>query len=64
MDPPGIIGTTSTPDAMTGFIPGGASVTQAVRLQMILMFLIFSIVVLSSIVVAGFALMTLTDEDH
>ena len=49
---------------MTGSILGGASVTQAARLQMILIFLISSVVVLSSIVATGFALMIVVDRDH
>ena len=54
----------SIPGAMTGSILGGASVTQAARLQMVLMFLISSVVVLSSIVATGFALMIVVDKDH
>lgn len=54
----------SIPGAMTGSILGGASVTQAARLQMILVFLISSVVVLSSIVATGFALMIVVDKDH
>lgn len=59
-----VIGMISIPGAMTGSILGGASVTQAARLQMILMFLISSVVVLSSIVATGFALMIVVDQDH
>ena len=54
----------SIPGAMTGSILGGASVTQAARLQMVLMFLISSVVVLSSIVATGFALVVVVDQDH
>ena len=54
----------SIPGAMTGSILGGASVTQAARLQMVLMFLISSVVVLSSIVATGFALVIVVDQEH
>lgn len=54
----------SIPGAMTGSILGGASVTQAARLQMVLMFLISSVVVLSSIVATGSALFIVIDRDH
>jgi len=59
-----VIGMISIPGAMTGSILGGASVTQAARLQMVLMFLISSVVVLSSIVATGFAVMIVVDQDH
>jgi len=59
-----VIGMISIPGAMTGSILGGASVQQAARLQMVLMFLISSVVVLSSIVATGFALMIVVDQDH
>jgi hypothetical protein len=59
-----VIGMISIPGAMTGSILGGASVTQAARLQMVLMFLISSVVVLSSVVATGFALMVVVDHDH
>jgi len=48
-----VIGMISIPGTMTGSILGGASVIQAARLQMVLMFLISSAVVLSSIVATG-----------
>jgi hypothetical protein len=54
----------SIPGAMTGSILGGASVQQAARLQMVLMFMISSVVVLSSIVATGFALMIVVDQEH
>jgi len=54
----------SIPGTMTGSILGGASVTQAARLQMVLMFMISSAVVLSSIVATGFALMIVVDNEH
>lgn len=63
MNAPSVIGMISIPGAMTGSILGGASVTQAARLQMVLMFLISSVVVLSSIVATGFALMIVVDQD-
>lgn len=59
-----VIGLISIPGAMTGSILGGASVTQAARLQMVLMFLISSVAVLSSIVATGFALIIVVDHDH
>lgn len=59
-----VIGMISIPGAMTGSILGGASVTQAARLQMVLIFMISSVVVLSSIVATGFALIIIVDEDH
>jgi len=59
-----VIGMISIPGAMTGSILGGASVTQAARLQMVLMFMISSVVVLSSIVATGSALMIIIDHDH
>lgn len=64
MDAPSVIGMISIPGAMTGSILGGASVTQAARLQMVLMFLISSVVVLSSIVATGFALVIVVDQEH
>jgi hypothetical protein len=64
MNAPSVIGLISIPGAMTGSILGGASVTQAARLQMVLMFLISAVVVLSSIVATGFALMIVVDHDH
>lgn len=64
MDASSVIGMISIPGAMTGSILGGASVLQAARLQMVLMFLISSAVVLSSIVATGFALMIIVDKDH
>ena len=63
-DAPSVIGMISIPGAMTGSILGGASVPQAARLQMILMFMISSVVVLSSIVATGFALMIVVDQEH
>jgi len=64
MNAPSVIGMISIPGAMTGSILGGASVTQAARLQMVLMFSISSVVVLSSIVATGFALLIVIDHDH
>jgi len=64
MNTPSVIGMISIPGAMTGSILGGASVTQAARLQMVLMFMISSVVVLSSIVATGFALMIAIDNEH
>jgi len=64
MSAPSVIGMISIPGAMTGSILGGASVTQAARLQMVLVFLISSVVVLSSIVATGFALIIVVDQDH
>lgn len=64
MNAPSVIGMISIPGAMTGSILGGASVTQAARLQMVLMFLISSVVVLSSVVATGFALMIIVDQDN
>ncbi|KAF9648719.1 UPF0014-domain-containing protein [Thelephora ganbajun] len=59
-----VIGMISIPGTMTGSILGGAPVAQAARLQMVLMFLISSVVVLSSIVATGSALMIVIDQDH
>ena len=64
MNASSVIGMISIPGAMTGSILGGASVTQAARLQMVLMFLISSVVVLSSIIATGFALVIVVDQDH
>jgi hypothetical protein len=64
MNTPSVIGMIAIPGAMTGSILGGASVTQAARLQMVLMFLISSVVVLSSIVATGFAIFIVVDQDH
>ena len=61
---PSVIGMISIPGAMTGSILGGASVTQAARLQMVLTFLLSSVVVLSSIVATGFTLLIVVDQDH
>lgn len=52
------------PGTMTGSILGGASVTQAARLQMILSFMISSVAVLSSIVATGFAFLIVVDQEH
>src|SRR5260370_1021009 len=64
MSAPSVIGMISIPGAMTGSIFAGASVTQAARLQMALMFMISSVVVLSSMVATGFALMITIDNEH
>jgi hypothetical protein len=64
MNVPSVIGMISIPGTMTGSILGGVSVTQAARLQMVLMFLISSVVVLSSIVATGFAVFIVVDRDH
>ena len=61
---PSVIGMISIPGTMTGSILGGASVIQAARLQMVMMFLISSVVVLSSIVATGSAIMIVVDQDH
>ena len=64
MNIPSVIGMISIPGIMTGSILGGASVTQAARLQMVLLFMVSSVVVLSSIIATGFALVIVVDHDH
>ena len=64
MNAPSVIGMISIPGAMTGSILGGASVTQAARIQIVLIFMISSVVVLSSIVATGFAIMIVVDNEH
>jgi hypothetical protein len=59
-----VIGLISIPGMMTGSILGGATVTQAARLQMIIMFMLSASVTLSSIVATVFALAVVVDSHH
>lgn len=49
---------------MTGAILGGASVDQAAKLQMVIMFMINAVATLSSISVTAFALSIIVDGEH
>ncbi|KAI0090976.1 hypothetical protein BDY19DRAFT_932767 [Irpex rosettiformis] len=59
-----VLGIIAIPGMMTGAILGGASVQQAARLQMVIMFMISSCTALSSIVTTIFALSVVVDQDH
>lgn len=59
-----VIGLISIPGMMTGSILGGATVTQAARLQMVIMFMLSASVTLASIVATAFALAVVVDSHH
>jgi len=59
-----VIGLISIPGMMTGSILGGATVTQAARLQMIIMFMLSASVTLASIVATACALAVVVDSHH
>jgi len=54
----------SIPGTMTGAILGGASVEQAAKLQMIIMFMISAATALSSIAATVVALCVVVDSEH
>lgn len=49
---------------MTGSILGGSSVTQAARLQMVIIFMLSASVTLASIIATVIALTIVVDSDH
>ncbi|KAI6042459.1 hypothetical protein EDC04DRAFT_2967841 [Pisolithus marmoratus] len=59
-----VIGIISIPGMMTGAILGGSSVSQAAKLQMIIMFMISASTALASIVTTMVSLATVVDNDH
>ncbi|KAF9260214.1 hypothetical protein L218DRAFT_932813 [Marasmius fiardii PR-910] len=59
-----VIGIIAIPGMMTGAILGGSSVTQAAKLQMIIMFLISSSTALASIACTTYAISTVVDGEH
>jgi hypothetical protein len=60
---PSVLGLISIPGMMTGALLGGASVTQAARLQMVIMFMISACTSLSSIACTLLALSVVVDGD-
>jgi len=59
-----VIGLISIPGMMTGALLGGASVDQAAKLQMVIMFMISASAALSSIVATVLALNIVLDAEH
>jgi len=59
-----VIGLISIPGMMTGSILGGASVDQAAKLQMVIMFMISAASALAAITCTVMALMVTVDVDH
>lgn len=59
-----VIGIISIPGMMTGAILGGSSVSQAAKLQMIIMFMISASTALAAIVTTMVSLATVVDNDH
>jgi uncharacterized protein (TIGR00245 family) len=59
-----VIGLISIPGMMTGAILGGASVEQAAKLQMVIMFMISSSAALSSMIATVLALNIVIDNEH
>jgi len=59
-----VIGLISIPGMMTGSILGGSSVTQAARLQMVIIFMLSASVTLASIVATVIALSIVVDSEH
>jgi len=58
-----VIGIISIPGMMTGALLGGASVQQAAKLQMVIMFMISSSTALATIVTTGLTLRTIVDKE-
>lgn len=59
-----VIGIIAIPGMMTGAILGGASVQQAARLQMIIMFMITASTTLASVLTAGAVITVTLDSQH
>jgi uncharacterized protein (TIGR00245 family) len=59
-----VIGIIAIPGMMTGAILGGASVQQAARLQMIIMFMITASTTLASVLTAGAVIAVTLDSQH
>lgn len=59
-----VIGIIAIPGMMTGAILGGASVQQAARLQMIIMFMITASTTLASVLTAGAVIAVTLDSEH
>jgi len=59
-----VIGLISIPGMMTGSILGGSSVTQAARLQMVIIFMLSASVALASIIATVIALSIVVDSEH
>ncbi|KAL4066846.1 hypothetical protein V8B97DRAFT_2022639 [Scleroderma yunnanense] len=59
-----VIGIIAIPGMMTGAILGGASVSQAAKLQMIIMFMLSASTALASIVTTVSCLATVVDSEH
>lgn len=59
-----VIGIISIPGMMTGAILGGSSVSQAAKLQMIIMFMISASTTLAAMVITMVSLATVVDNDH
>ncbi|KAI6129912.1 hypothetical protein EV401DRAFT_1927283 [Pisolithus croceorrhizus] len=59
-----VMGIISIPGMMTGAILGGSSVSQAAKLQMIIMFMISASTTLAAIVTTMVSLATVVDNDH
>jgi hypothetical protein len=58
------MGIIAIPGMMTGAILGGASVHQAAKLQIIIMFMITASVVLASIFITFAAIIMVVDQEH
>jgi hypothetical protein len=63
-NPRSVIGLIAIPGMMTGALLGGASVNQAAKLQMIIMFMISASTTLASIVTTTMALGVVVDGEH
>jgi len=59
-----VIGLISIPGMMTGSILGGSSVTQAARLQMVIIFMLSASITLASIIATVIALSIVVDSEH
>ena len=59
-----VIGIIAIPGMMTGAILGGASVHQAAKLQMIIMFMITAATVLASVFITFIAIIMVVDQEH
>ena len=59
-----VIGIITIPGTMTGAILGGASIHQAAKLQMIIMFMIAASVVLVSVFITFTTIIMVVDQEH
>ena len=62
--PNSVIGIIAIPGTMTGTILGGASVHQAAKLQMIIMFMITAATVLASLFITFATIIMVVDQEH